>query len=139
MTNFEIRQTTERDVPGILDLIRELAGYEPEPDGVGGSVARARRRRTGWVRRLFLQLLDLARPPRTLSRRSFRATRGARERVRPRVARGVGKHRAGTRLRANGMGGARLERSRDPVLPEARRRTEERVDGVSINTRWNCK
>jgi GNAT superfamily N-acetyltransferase len=34
MTNFEIRTTTEADVPVILSLIRELAEYEREPDAV---------------------------------------------------------------------------------------------------------
>lgn len=34
MTNFEIRTTTEADVPIILSLIRELADYEREPNAV---------------------------------------------------------------------------------------------------------
>src|SRR5438876_445300 len=34
MTNFEIREATEQDVPVILNLIRELAEYEREPDAV---------------------------------------------------------------------------------------------------------
>ena len=34
MTKFEIRTTTEADVPVILSLIRELAEYEREPDAV---------------------------------------------------------------------------------------------------------
>ena len=34
MTNFEIRTTTEADVPIILSLIRELAEYERAPDAV---------------------------------------------------------------------------------------------------------
>jgi GNAT superfamily N-acetyltransferase len=34
MTNFEIRTTTEADVPVILSLIRELAEYEREPNAV---------------------------------------------------------------------------------------------------------
>lgn len=34
MANFEIRTTTEADVPIILSLIRELAEYEREPDAV---------------------------------------------------------------------------------------------------------
>jgi GNAT superfamily N-acetyltransferase len=34
MTNFEIRTTTEADVPVILSLIRELAEYEREPTAV---------------------------------------------------------------------------------------------------------
>ena len=34
MTNFEIRPATEQDVPVILNLIRELAEYEREPDAV---------------------------------------------------------------------------------------------------------
>jgi|SRR5438067_13530784 len=34
MTDFEIRQTTETDVPVILSLIRELAEYERAPDAV---------------------------------------------------------------------------------------------------------
>src|SRR6266478_596586 len=34
MTNFEIRSATEQDVPVILNLIRELAEYEREPDAV---------------------------------------------------------------------------------------------------------
>jgi GNAT superfamily N-acetyltransferase len=34
MTNFEIRTTTETDVPVILSLIRELADYERAPDAV---------------------------------------------------------------------------------------------------------
>ena len=34
MTSFEIRTTTETDVPIILSLIRELAEYEREPDAV---------------------------------------------------------------------------------------------------------
>jgi GNAT superfamily N-acetyltransferase len=34
MTNFEIRTTTESDVPVILSLIRELAEYEREPKAV---------------------------------------------------------------------------------------------------------
>jgi GNAT superfamily N-acetyltransferase len=34
MTNFEIRTTTEADVPVILSLIRELADYERAPDAV---------------------------------------------------------------------------------------------------------
>ena len=34
MINFEIRPATERDVPVILNLIRELAEYEREPDAV---------------------------------------------------------------------------------------------------------
>jgi GNAT superfamily N-acetyltransferase len=34
MTNFEIRTTTEADVPIILSLIRELAEYEREPNAV---------------------------------------------------------------------------------------------------------
>ena len=34
MTNFEIRTTTEADIPVILSLIRELAEYEREPDAV---------------------------------------------------------------------------------------------------------
>ncbi len=34
MTNFEIRTTTEADVPIILSLIRELADYERAPDAV---------------------------------------------------------------------------------------------------------
>jgi GNAT superfamily N-acetyltransferase len=34
MANFEIRPTTEADVPIILSLIRDLAEYEREPDAV---------------------------------------------------------------------------------------------------------
>jgi GNAT superfamily N-acetyltransferase len=34
MKDFEIRTTTEADVPVILSLIRELAEYEREPDAV---------------------------------------------------------------------------------------------------------
>jgi GNAT superfamily N-acetyltransferase len=34
MTEFEIRTTTEADLPVILQLIRELATYEREPDAV---------------------------------------------------------------------------------------------------------
>jgi len=34
MTNFEIRTTTEADVPVILSLIRELADYERAPEAV---------------------------------------------------------------------------------------------------------
>jgi len=34
MTNFEIRTTTETDLPVILNLIRDLAEYEREPDAV---------------------------------------------------------------------------------------------------------
>jgi GNAT superfamily N-acetyltransferase len=34
MTNFEIRSATEQDLPVILNLIRELAEYEREPDAV---------------------------------------------------------------------------------------------------------
>ena len=34
MTNFEIRTTTEADLPIILSLIRELAEYERAPDAV---------------------------------------------------------------------------------------------------------
>ena len=34
MTKFEIRTTTETDVPVILSLIRELAEYEREPNAV---------------------------------------------------------------------------------------------------------
>jgi len=34
MTKFEIRTTTEADLPVILSLIRELAEYEREPDAV---------------------------------------------------------------------------------------------------------
>jgi GNAT superfamily N-acetyltransferase len=34
MTNFEIRTTTEADVPIILSLIRDLAEYERAPDAV---------------------------------------------------------------------------------------------------------
>jgi GNAT superfamily N-acetyltransferase len=34
MTDFEIRTTTEADIPIILSLIRELAEYEREPDAV---------------------------------------------------------------------------------------------------------
>ena len=34
MTNFEIRTTTEADVPIILSLIRELADYERAPEAV---------------------------------------------------------------------------------------------------------
>ena len=34
MTNFEIRSTTEADVPIILSLIRELADYERAPNAV---------------------------------------------------------------------------------------------------------
>jgi len=34
MINFEIRPATEREVPVILNLIRELAEYEREPDAV---------------------------------------------------------------------------------------------------------
>jgi GNAT superfamily N-acetyltransferase len=34
MTNFEIRTTTEADIPVILSLIRELADYERAPEAV---------------------------------------------------------------------------------------------------------
>ena len=34
MSNFEIRTTTEADVPVIIELIRDLAVYEREPDAV---------------------------------------------------------------------------------------------------------
>jgi GNAT superfamily N-acetyltransferase len=34
MSDFEIRNTTEADVPVILELIRDLATYEREPDAV---------------------------------------------------------------------------------------------------------
>jgi GNAT superfamily N-acetyltransferase len=34
MTNLEIRTTTEADIPVILDLIRQLAEYEREPEAV---------------------------------------------------------------------------------------------------------
>jgi GNAT superfamily N-acetyltransferase len=37
MTDFEIRSTTEADVPIILSLIRELAEYERAPDAVVAS------------------------------------------------------------------------------------------------------
>jgi GNAT superfamily N-acetyltransferase len=39
ISSFEIRTTTEADVPVILNLIRELAEYERAPDAVVASVA----------------------------------------------------------------------------------------------------
>jgi GNAT superfamily N-acetyltransferase len=39
MTDFEIRTTTETDVPVILSLIRELAEYERAPDAVVATAA----------------------------------------------------------------------------------------------------
>ena len=89
MTNFEIRTTTEADVPIILSLIRELAEYERAPDAVvateaglrevlfgpepfRGSVAGVGERGGGRVRGLFLQFLDLAGSARTLPRGSVR-------------------------------------------------------------------
>lgn len=42
MTNFEIRPTTEADVPIILSLIRELADYERAPDAVLATEAQLR-------------------------------------------------------------------------------------------------
>jgi GNAT superfamily N-acetyltransferase len=42
MSNFEIRTTTEADVPVIIELIRDLAVYEREPDAVVATEARLR-------------------------------------------------------------------------------------------------
>src|SRR5437868_6352364 len=42
MINFESRPATERDVPVILNLIRELAEYEREPDAVVATEERLR-------------------------------------------------------------------------------------------------
>jgi GNAT superfamily N-acetyltransferase len=42
MTEFQIRTTTEADLPVILSLIRELADYERAPDAVVATEARLR-------------------------------------------------------------------------------------------------
>src|SRR6185369_10615097 len=70
-----------------------------------------------------------------LSRRLVREAREARQRLWSRVACRACKHRARSRLRPDGMGCARLERTGDQVLSRTRRNTDARVDRVPIDAR----
>src|SRR6476469_11265359 len=72
-----------------------------------------------------------------LSRGSFRQAGKARERLRSRLARAAGANCERAWLRPNGVGGPGLERTCDPVLSEARRQADGRVDGVSADAGGN--
>ena len=154
MKDFDIRAATEADVPIILSLIRELAEYEREPNAVVTNEAGLREVLFGptpsaevllalaegeavgfavyffnfstWLGRPGLYLEDLfVRPA------ARKHGIGSRQGIWARVTRTPGSHRPGARVRTNGVGGARLERSRHPVLQEARRGADDGVDGVS--------
>ena len=142
MTNFEIRTTTEADVPVILSLIRELAEYEREPNAVVATEAGLREVLFGakrsaevllalengeavgfavyfynfstWLGRPGLYLEDLFVRPAVRGKGFGRALL---ERL-AQIAKGAW-------LRTNGVGGARLERPGDSILSQAGRGTDE--------------
>ena len=87
-SDFASRRPTERDVPIILDFIRQLAEYEKLSHLVVATEAHIREqvfganpvaevllaflgRRTGWIRTVPSQLLDVSGPSGNLSGRSF--------------------------------------------------------------------
>src|SRR5882757_3070586 len=74
---------------------------------------------------------------RALPRRLVCEAGQTRQRLWPRIANRACENRAGPRVRPNGMGCARLERTGHQVLSHARRQTNARMDGVSINARWD--
>ena len=99
MPDFQIRSATTTDVPVILQLIHELAEYERAPDHVfatpdglqaalfGATPAAEvllgeEAGETVGFALFFPQFLDLGGTARALPGRSFRAPRGARERLR---------------------------------------------------------
>ena len=126
MTNFEIRTTTEADVPVILNLIRELAEYERAPEAVVTKEAGLREvlfgpqrsaevllalegdRPVGFAVYFFNFSTWLGRPGLYLEDLFVRPD-GSRERVWPGAPGAAGQNRAGARVRTNGVGGARLE------------------------------
>src|SRR5262249_8911289 len=77
---------------------------------------------------LLLHVLDLRGPADALPRRSVRAAHRARARRRPGADARRRRHRCPPRLRAHGVGGARLEHAVDPLLPAARGAAEPRRD-----------
>src|SRR5438105_7105661 len=79
-------------------------------------------------RALLLHVLDLPGAADPLPRRPLRTARGPGGRRRPRAATRAGADCAAPRLRAHGMGGARLEHAVDPLLSPARRRLQKGVD-----------
>ena len=125
-TDFKIRPARVEDVPIILQLIRDLATYERAPDEVTATEEQLvdvlfgerpaaevllafEARIAGWVRSLLLQFLHMARATRALSRRFVREAGEARERLWSRIACRACEDCARSRLRPDGMGGARLE------------------------------
>src|SRR5207302_3796795 len=87
------------------------------------------------LRALLLHVLDLPRAPESLPGGPVRAPRGARTGRGPRAPRRAGARREAARLRADGMGGSRLEHALDQVLSEARREAPPAVDPDATDRR----
>ena len=150
--DFQIRPARVEDVPVILQLIRDLATYERAPDEVSATeeqlvevlfgekpVAEVllafEARIAGRVCSLLLQFFHLAWAARTVSGRFVCEAGEARERLWSCVACRACEDRARSRLRPDGMGGARLERAGDQILSRTWRQADGRMDRVSTNPR----
>ena len=144
VSGLSIRRGTARDVPVILELIRGLAEYERLLHQVEATPALIRRhgfgrrpyfetlicrrgKRACRLRALLLHLLDVSGPPEPLPRGPVRSPRGARPRRGQGAAEGARQDRRGARLRPHGVGGARLEPPRHPLLQAPRRRPAQGV------------
>jgi hypothetical protein len=106
----------------VADRHREwLAGAEYALSELGGIQA-------GGLRAVLLHVLDVPGPSEPLPGGSLRAARGAGRGRREGAAARAGPHRGAARLRAHGVGGARLEPARDRLLPSPGRAAEAAVD-----------
>jgi len=151
---LSIRRGTARDAGVICDLIRGLARYERlERQCVIGPAAI---RRHGFRRRPYFETLICRRDGRavglalyfftystflgqpTSTSKTSSCCRGPGGRRRPRAATRAGADCGAARLRAHGMGGARLEHAVDPLLPPARRRLQKGVDPHAPHRRNPC-
>src|SRR4029450_11708878 len=91
----------------------------------------------GWVRGFLSQFFHMAWSARAVSRRLVRETGEAWQRLWTRIACRSSEDRTRSRLRSDGMGGARLERTGDPVLSPSRRKANGRRDRFPTDGRWD--
>ena len=144
--SFSIRPARPEDCATIANLVRELAVYEkleqfakataddfrrapvrPPPLCRGASWPRSDGA-AGRARAGFPDVLDVPRPAGALPRRHLRAARAPRPGDRQGLARERGQARPGAGFRPAGMGGARLERAGDRLLPRPGGPAAGRVD-----------
>ena len=149
MTPLEIRTTTEADLPIILQLIRDLAEYEREPEAVVATEPGLRKVLFGSNRsaEVLLALEETEPVGFAVSSTIFRRGWGGRafiSRIFSSNRRSAGKDMVAPcwngwrKLRRNGAaagwnGRSWIGKTRDSVLSEARRKADGRLDRVSVD------